>query len=351
MRLGIVGLPGCGKTTVFNALTGSAAATVDFSGAERGPNLAVVKVPEPRLAFLAKLHRPQKVTQVTVEYIDMGGLSGSADRERQLGDAFLTAIRPVDALIHVVRNFPHPVHGPADPLGDFDRVETDLIISDLIVVEKRLERIATDRKRGKKDAPQELQLLEECRKALEAGHPLRRQPALTDALPLRGYTFLSAKPMLVLVNQPEEGATEFSTLSGAATWPSVLAVSGKLEMELAQLSREEAVEFMTELGVQGLARDRVIVASHELLNLISFFTANEREVRAWNVRQGTSAVKAAGAVHSDMERGFIRAEVVPFADLEKAGSYAAAQKKGLVRLEGKEYIVQDGDVVFFRFHV
>jgi GTP-binding protein YchF len=351
MRLGIIGLPGSGKTTVFNALTGSAASTGDFSGAERGPNLAAVRLPEPRLALLAKLHHPQKVTQVAVEYVDMGGLSGSADKKRQLGEAFLTAIRPVDALVHVVRNFPHPLHGPADPLGDFDRVETELIISDLIVVEKRLERITTDRRRGKKEDPQELRLLEECRKTLEAGRPLRSEAAIAGAPSLRGYTFLSAKPLLVLLNQAEGGTGSGAPLRSVETWPPVVEIVGKIEMELAQLSPEEAAEFMTELGVQGLARDRVIVASHELLSLISFFTANEREVRAWNVRRGTPAVKAAGVVHSDMERGFIRAEVVPYKGLERTGSYAAAQKKGLVRLEGKEYIVQDGDVIFFRFHV
>jgi GTP-binding protein YchF len=351
MRLGIIGLPGSGKTTVFNALTGSAASTGDFSGAERGPNLAAVKLPEPRLALLAKLHHPQKITQVAVEYVDMGGLSGSADKSRQLGEAFLTAIRPVDALVHVVRNFPHPLHGPADPPGDFDRVETELIISDLIVVEKRLERIATDRRRGKKEDPQEPRILEECRKTLEAGRPLRSEAAVAEAPSLRGYTFLSAKPMLVLLNQAEGGVGIGSPFRSAESWPPVVEIVGKIEMELAQLSPEEAAEFMTELGVRGLARDRVIVASHELLNLISFFTANEREVRAWNVRRGTPAVKAAGVVHSDMERGFIRAEVVAYKELEGAGSYAAAQRKGLVRLEGKEYIVRDGDVIFFRFHV
>ncbi|HVO85044.1 MAG TPA: DUF933 domain-containing protein, partial [Syntrophobacteria bacterium] len=327
------------------------ASTGDFSGAERGPNLAAVKLPEPRLALLAKLHRPPKVTQVTVDYVDMGGLSGSADKKQQLGDAFLTAIRPVDALVHVVRNFPHPVHGAADPRRDFDRVETELIISDLVVAEKRLERITTDRKRGKKEDPQELRLLEECRKTLEAGRPLRSEAAIADAPSLRGYTFLSAKPMLVLVNQAEGGTGTVSPVARAETWPPVVEIVGKLEMELAQLPPAEAAEFMTELGLEGLARDRVIVASHELLDLISFFTANEREVRAWNVRRGTPALMAAGVVHSDMERGFIRAEVVAYKELEAAGSYAAAHKKGLVRLEGKDYIVQDGDVIFFRFHV
>jgi GTP-binding protein YchF len=351
MRLGIIGLPGCGKTTIFNALTGSTAPTGDFSGGERGPNLAVVKVPEPRLAFLAELHKPQKVTQVTVEYVDMGGLSGRGDREHQLSDSFLTAIRPVDALVHVLRNFHHPLHGPADPARDLQRVETDLVFSDLVVIEKRLERMAIDRKRGKREDPQELKLLDGCRRTLEEGRPLRTEPVLAGAPLLRGYSFLSAKPMLILINQPEEHASESPPAQGVGTRLSVLEIMGKLEMELGQLAPEEAAEFMAELGVPTMARDRVVVASYEILNLISFFTANEREVRAWNVKAGTSAIKAAGAVHSDMERGFIRAEVIAFPDLQKAGSYAAAQKKGLVRLEGKEYVVRDGDVIFFRFHV
>ncbi len=351
MRLGIIGLPGCGKTTVFNALTGSAAPTGDFSGGERGPNLAVVKVPEPRLPFLAKLHNPPKVTQVTVEYVDMGGLSGSADREHQLSDSFLTAIRPVDALVHVVRNFHHPVHGPADPAGDVRRVEIDLILSDLVVIEKRLERIAADRKRGKREDPQELHLLEGCRRTLEESRSLRTETTLAEAPVLRGYSFLSAKPMLVLINEPEEGASASPLEESAGMRLSVLEIMGKLEMELGQLAPDEAAEFMAELGVKTMARDQVIVASYELLNLVSFFTANEREVRAWTVRAGTPAIKAAGVVHSDMERGFIRAEVVPFHDLRQAGTYAAAQKKGLVRLEGRDYIVKDGDVIFFRFHV
>jgi GTP-binding protein YchF len=351
MRLGIIGLPGCGKTTIFNALTGSAAPTGDFSGGDRGPNLAVVKVPEPRLAFLAEIHKPQRVTQVTVEYVDMGGLSGSSDREHQLSDSFLTAIRPVDALVHVVRNFPHPIHGPADPTGDLQRVETDLILSDLAVIEKRLERMATDRKRGRGEDPQELKLLDGCRRTLEESRPLRTEPALAGAPLLRGYSFLSAKPMLVLINQPEEGASASPLEQGVGTGLSVLEIMGKLEMELGQLGPEEVAEFMSELGVTTMARDRVVVASRDLLNLISFFTANEREVRAWNVKAGTPAIKAAGVVHSDMERGFIRAEVVAFPDLQGAGSYAVAQKKGLVRLEGKDYVVRDGDVIFFRFHV
>ncbi|MFP3869348.1 MAG: redox-regulated ATPase YchF [Syntrophobacteria bacterium] len=351
MRLGIIGLPGCGKTTVFNALTGNIAEVADFSPGVRRPNLGVVKVPEPRLAFLAELYQSKKVTEATVEYVDVGGLTGSAQRGKELGDTFLNHIRPVDALLHVVRNFHHPIHGPPDPLGDLGRVETELVLADLVVVEKRLERIAAERKRGKKENPEEVNLLEACRESLEADIPLRNKGEMLDGPVLRGFSFLSAKPLLVLVNQPEEKNPPLPAELADWTGVAVLEIMGKLEMELAQLAPDEASDFMKEMGVETLATDLVIQASHRLLDLISFFTINEQEARAWTVRQGTSAVKAAGVVHSDMERGFIRAEVISCSDLERAGSYAAAQKQGLVRLEGKDYTVQDGDVIFFRFHI
>jgi GTP-binding protein YchF len=351
MRLGIIGLPGCGKTTVFNALTCSAVQVSDFSTAQRGPNLAVVKVPEPRLAFLAELHGPKKVTEATVEYVDVGGLTGSADKGQELGEAFLNNIRPVDALIHVVRNFQNPLYGPADPAGDLARVETELILADLMVVEKRLERIDLERKRGKKENPEEVKLLRECLEILEASRPLRLAGGIADVPILRGYSFLSGKPLLILINQPEENASPIPAEFADATQAPFLEILGKLEMELAQLSPDEASEFMVEMGIEQLARDRVIRSSYRLLDLLSFFTANEQELRAWTIRQGTSAMKAAGAVHSDMERGFIRAEVVSYNDLKASGGYATAQKQGLVRLEGRDYIVQDGDVIFFRFNI
>lgn len=351
MRLGIIGLPGCGKTTVFNALTSSSAEVADFSTAVRGPNLAVVKVPEPRLTFLAQLYKSKKVTEATVDYVDVGGLTGSAQKGQELGESFLNHIRPVDALVHVVRNFPHPMHGAADPLGDISRVETELILADLLVVEKRLERIATDRKRGKKENPEEIRLLQECREILETSRPLRSRPRISDIPILRGYSFLSAKPLLILVNQPEENVPTLPPEITDGTVAPYLEIVGKLEMELAELAPDEAREFMLEMGLEALAREQVIQASSQLLGLITFFTTNEQEARAWTIRQGSPALKAAGVVHSDMERGFIRAEVVQYDDLEGAGSYAAAQKQGLVRLEGKEYVVQDGDVIFFRFKV
>jgi GTP-binding protein YchF len=351
MRLGIIGLPGCGKTTVFNALTSSSAEVADFSGSMRGPNLAVVKVPEPRLPFLAQLYHPKKVTEATVDYVDVGGLTGSAEKGQELGEAFLNYIRPVDALVHVVRNFHHPVHGSPDPIGDISRVETEIILADLLVVEKRLERIATERKRGKKENPEEVRLLQECQEHLEASRALRRQADMLDVPIMRGFSFLSAKPMLILINQPEEQAPSLPAEITNETMAPYLEIVGQLEMELAQLAPDEAGEFMEELGLETLARDQVIQASSRLLGLISFFTTNEQEARAWTIKQGTPALKAAGVVHSDMERGFIRAEVVRYADLKSAGSYAAAQKQGLVRLEGKEYVVQEGDVMFFRFSV
>jgi GTP-binding protein YchF len=351
MRLGIIGLPGCGKTTVFNALTSSSAQVSDFSSVDRGPNLAVVKVPEPRLPFLAKLYNPKKVTEATVDYVDVGGLTGVAQRGEELGEAFLNHIRPVDALVHVVRNFQHPLHGPPDPLGDISRVETELILADLLVVEKRLERIATERKKGKKESTEEVRLLEQCLATLEASNALRPLADVLDVPIMRGFSFLSAKPMLILVNQPEEDVQRLPKEITDGTMGPHLEIVGKLEMELAQLSPEEAGEFMGELGLEALAREQVIQASSRLLGLISFFTANEQEARAWTIKEGSSALRAAGVVHTDMERGFIRAEVVASDDLEKAGNYAGAQKQGLVRLEGKDYIVQDGDVIFFRFKV
>jgi GTP-binding protein YchF len=317
----------------------------------RGPNLAVVKVPEPRLPFLAQLYHSKKVTEATVDYVDVAGLTGSAQKGEELGESFLSHIRPVDALVHVVRNFDHPMHGPADPLGDVSRVETELILADLLVVEKRVERIATERKRGKKEDPEEVRLLQKCQKILEASLPLRSQPEIAEVPVLRGFSFLSAKPLLILVNQPEEDVPPLAAEITDGTLGPYLEIVGKLEMELAQLSPDEANEFMVEMGLEALARDKVIKTSYQLLGLISFFTTNEQEARAWTIEQSSPALKAAGVVHSDMERGFIRAEVIHYDDLEGAGSYAAAQKQGLVRLEGKEYVVQDGDVIFFRFKV
>jgi len=351
MQLGIIGLPGCGKTTVFNALTSSSAEVADFSAAIRGPNIAVVKVPEPRLNFLAQLYNPKKITEAAVEYVDVGGLSGTTEKGEELGESFLNSIRPVDALVHVVRNFPHPMYGPPDPLEDITRVETELILADLLVVEKRLERIAADRKRGKKENAEEVRLLQECQKILEISRPLRSQPELADIPVLRGFSFLSIKPLLLLVNQPEGTVPPLPDQIIDGSMAPYLEIVGKLEMELAQLPQNEAIEFMEEMGLDTLARDQVIKKSYQLLGLISFFTTNEQEARAWTIPHGTSALEAAGVVHSDMERGFIRAEVVHYDDLESAGSYAAAQKGGLVRLEGKEYMVQDGDVIFFRFKV
>jgi hypothetical protein len=351
MQLGIIGLPGCGKTTVFNALTGSSAEVADFSTGLRGPNIAVVKVPEPRLNFLAQLYNSKKATEATVEYVDVGGLTGTTEKGQELGESFLNSIRPVDALVHVVRNFSHPMYGPPDPLEDITKVEIELILADLLVVERRLERIGADRKRGKKENPEEIQRLQECQQILETSRPLRSQPELANIPLLRGFSFLSIKPLLLLLNQPEENVPSLPDHIIDGSLAPCLEIVGKLEMELAQLPPEEAIEFMEELGLDSLVRDQVIKTSYQLLGLISFFTTNEQEARAWTIQQGTTALEAAGVVHSDMQRGFIRAEVVHYDDLESSGNYAAAQKQGLVRLEGKEYRVQEGDVIFFRFKV
>ncbi len=351
MKLGIIGLPGCGKTTVFNALTSSSAEIADFSTVMRGPNIAVVKVPEPRLPFLAQLYNSKKMTEATVDYVDVAGLTGATQRGQELGESFLNNIRPVDALVHVVRNFHHPIHGSPDPLADILRVETELILADLLVAEKRLERIDAERLRGKKENPEEVKLLRKCQETLEASYALRHNADMLDVPFMRGFSFLSAKQVLILINQPEEDVSPLPTEITDETIAPYLEIVGKLEMELAQLSSDEAGEFMEELGLETLARDRVIQTSSKLLGLISFFTTNEQEARVWTIKKGTPALKAAGVVHSDMERGFIRAEVINYDDLVRSGSYGVAQKQGLVRLEGKEYIIQDGDVIFFRFNV
>ncbi|MGD8255803.1 MAG: DUF933 domain-containing protein, partial [Syntrophobacterales bacterium] len=291
MKLGIIGLPGSGKTTVFNALTSSSAQVAEFSAPMRGPNLAVVKIPEPRLAFLGQLYKSKKVTEATVDYVDVGGLTGSTEKGQELGESFLNHIRPVDALVHVVRNFEHPMHGKADPLGDISRVETELILADLLVVEKRLERISAERQRGKKENPEEVRLLQECQEILEASRPLRSQPEIMDISLLRGFSFLSGKPLLILINQPEENVPSLPQEIIDETLAPYLEIVGQLEMELAQLAPEEANEFMVELGLETLARDQVIQASSQLLGLISFFTTNEQEARAWTIKQNSPALK------------------------------------------------------------
>ncbi len=349
MKIGIVGLPGAGKTTVFNALTGSAAEVSAYGRASRDPNLAVVKVPDERLDKLSAMYKPKKTTPAQIQYVDVAGtLSAREDKGGSLDD-LLRLLRPVDALVHVVRNFERPGE-PPNPQADFEALESELVFSDLVIVERRLERLEQDTKKGKKADPKEIELLKKAREILDKGEALRSHTEIASSPLLRGYAFLSAKPCIVVLNSGDDVAMGYTSLELPPGVP-LVELKGRLEMELSELSPEEAEDFRKDLGLSEPATFQLIRASHELLGLISFFTVGDDEVRAWNVRKGTPAQKAAGVIHSDIERGFIRAEVVAYKDLMELGSYTFAQKAGKVRLEGKEYQVQDGDIINFRFNV
>jgi len=344
MKLGVIGLPASGKTTILEALTHHAANT-----AHKGADLLhTIRVPDQRVEILSDMYKPRKTIFAQVEYFLPGRATQSAEGSKTQNP--LTGVRDCDALIHVVKNFtPYGGEVPT-PAEDWRNLDQELILADLIVVEKRLERIEQEKKRHRKTDPQELKLLEECHQHLENETPLRRYPSLASAPLLRGYALLSAKPVLILFNNDDENDSipHIEELAGSENR---MAVKGKLEQELAQMSAEEASEFMGEFNIGVSVTDRVIKKSYTLLGLISFFTVGEDEVRAWTIRSGTPAVDAAGVIHTDIQRGFIRAEVVAYADLIAAGNYAEARKRGVVRLEGKTYEVNDGDIINFRFNV
>jgi GTP-binding protein YchF len=356
MQLGILGFPKVGKTTLFNILTASHQATDKFS-ASRQTNVGVAQVPDPRLERLRDLFTPRKYTPATVEYVDIPGIrKGEGAESLDLGK-----LRTVDALVHVVRAFedpelPHP-QGSVDPARDIANLELELILADHEVVERRLEKLQQAQKRGlKPEEERERELLAvTVLPALEAERPLREvELAAEDERRLRGFQLLSARPVLVVLNVGEGdlGGADPQRLGWQPRPGSeAVVVSAPIEQEIAGLSRDEQREFLAELGLSQPSLDRVIRASYHLLGLISFFTVGEDEVRAWTLRRGTHAREAAGAIHSDIERGFIRAEVVGCEDLVRLGSLAACRTAGLLRLEGKEYEVHDGEVIHFRFAV
>ncbi len=344
MKLGIIGLPQAGKTTVFEALTGIA------SGPGRGSEdrIATIQVPDKRIDILSALYRPQKTIYAQLEYF-LPATGGRSDDRAGRRSPWMAA-RDCDALIHVIRNHGAAGFGPPSVYRDFVNLDQELILADLVVVEKRLERIELDRQRGKKTDAQEQALLDACRRNLENEIPLRKVPELASSRKLRGFALLSARPMLVLFNNDDEDDS-MPAISGLTDTENCIAIRGKLEQELAQMSSAEAAEFLKEFNISESAKDKVIRKSYELMGLISFFTVGADEVRAWTIKKGTVALEAAAAVHSDIKKGFIRAEVLAYGDLMDAGSYAAARKKGTVRLEGKTYVVQDGDIINFRFNV
>ena len=343
MKLGIVGLPQSGKTTIFEALTHNISDT-----GQKGENrIGTVNVPDNRLNELFAIFQPKKKIYAQVEYFLPGR---PVQKEKKLDQSFWTPVRDMDALIHVVRNFGGYGYNAPTPFEDFLKLDQEIILIDLFTVERRLERLDLDQKRGKKTSSLELGLLMECQKKLETEIPLRKCPELASAQELKGYAFISAKPMLVLFNNEDEDdcIPEVVRLSSRET---CAVIRGKLEHELAQMSKEEAQEFLTEFNIPASAKDRIIKQSYDLLGLISFFTYNDEEVKTWTVKQETQAIDASGLIHSDIKKGFLRAEVLSFNDLMVAGSFQEARKKGTVRLEGKTYPVQDGDIITFRFNI
>jgi GTP-binding protein YchF len=366
VQIGIVGLSKSGKTTVFNALTRGKAQTDAYSLASLTPNIGVVKVPDPRLDSLVKLLKPKRAIPAEVTYIDVAAPTRGFGKGEGPSGQFLAYLSKVDALAHVIRAFedemlPHP-DGSVDPERDISTMNLELAFSDMGIIEKRLERLKASLK-GAKPQEREAALKEEAmltsiKSALETDIPIREQTFTeSEAKLIDNFQFLTAKPMLLLFNigekqVPDAGSLE-AKLSGKhrSSHCELAALCGKLEMELSQLSDEEAQEFRSSLGVGESGLDRVIRLSYGLLGLISFFTVVSDEVRAWTIRRDTSALKAAGKIHTDMERGFIRAEAIPFNDLVRCGSMAEAKKHGLLRVEGKNYIVQDGDVITILFNV
>ena len=345
MKLAIIGLAQSGKATAFQALTGTSLT----AGRKNERQIGTIRVPDERVDRLSAIYNPRKTIYAQVEYF-LPAARGAADDKKSGQQAYWAQVRDGDALIHCVRNFDAYGAGAPNPVEDFRQLDQELILTDLVSVEKRLERLTLDQKRGKKPDPEERGLLARCQDELENERPLRLSPELATAHKLRGFAFLSAKPQLVLFNNGDDDA-QLPGGADALTAVIPLVIRGKLEQELAGMSPEEAGEFLSEFGLEASAADRIIQKSYELLGLISFFTVGEDEVRAWTIPRATTALNAAEVIHSDIKKGFIRAEVLAYDELIKAGSHTEARKLGTVRLEGKQYEARDGDIIHFRFNV
>ena len=365
MKLGIVGLPNVGKSTLFNSLTKAGAQAANFPFCTIDPNVGIVAVPDERIKLLGEMYNSKKVTPATIEFVDIAGLVKGASKGEGLGNQFLANIREVDAIVHVVRCFEDSnvihVDGSVDPLRDIETINFELIFSDLEVLERRLSKVSKAARMDKSLA-KENALLERCKAHLEAGKMAKTMEDLDeDELALmKEFNFLTYKPVIYAANVAEDEVADDGASNAyvakvreyaAKENSEVFVICAQIEQELADLDEEEKKEYLDELGVKSSGLDKLVTESYSLLGLISFLTAGEDECRAWTIKKGTKAPQAAGKIHTDFERGFIKAEVVPYDVLIKEGSLSAAKEKGLVGLEGKEYVVKDGDVILFRFNV
>ena len=362
LKIGIVGLPNVGKSTVFNALTKAGAAVANYPFCTIDPNVGIVPVPDVRLQKLTEIYHPEKVTPTTVEFVDIAGLVKGASTGEGLGNQFLGNIKEVDAILHVVRCFEDSdvvhVSGAVDPIRDIEVIKTELGLKDLDTISNRIKKLEKNAKSGDKDAKLALAIAEKANKLLEAGTPINKGDWTKEELPLlRELQLLTSKPVLYAANVNESALPAGGPLvhrvkeMAKNEHSQVVVICGKVEAEVAELSDDEAKVYLKEFGLEESGLNQLIRAGYELLELATFLTAGEKEVRAWTVAKGATAPQAAGVIHSDFERGFIRAEVMRYADLIQYGSQQAVKEKGLYRLEGKDYIVQDGDVIYFRFNV